>query len=127
MKILIADDSRAMRTIVIRTLRQAGFGDHSIVEASDGAEAIGQVKLEKPDLVLSDWNMSDMSGLELLAELVWRGFRVKFGFVAPEGSPEMRRLAFDEGASFFIAKPFTCEDFRQALESLLHPAPVASL
>ena len=63
MKILVADDSRVMRQIVIRTLRQAGYDDHEIVEAEDGADALAKVGSEQPDLVLSDWNMPNMTGI----------------------------------------------------------------
>lgn len=119
MKILIVDDSRAMRTIVIRTLRQAGFGDHSVIEADDGVDALRKIELTKPDFVLSDWDMPDLSGIELLELLRKRGSAVKFGFVASEGSPEMRQRATKAGALFFINKPFTSDTFQQALGSLL--------
>ena len=69
MKILVADDSRVMRQIVIRTLRQAGYDDHDIVEAEDGADALAKVASEQPDLVLSDWNMPNMTGIECLQAL----------------------------------------------------------
>ena len=77
MKILIADDSRVMRQIVIRTLRQAGFDDHDIVEAEDGADAYAKVGAEKPDLVLSDWNMPNMTGIECLQALRSAGSAVR--------------------------------------------------
>ena len=57
MKILIADDSRVMRQIVTRTLRQAGFDGHDLVEAADGKQAYDLAVAEGPDLVISDWNM----------------------------------------------------------------------
>ena len=66
MKILVADDSRVMRQIVIRTLRQAGFSGHDLIEAEDGQDAFEKVQSESPDLVLSDWNMPRMTGIELL-------------------------------------------------------------
>ena len=69
MKILIADDSRVMRQIVTRTLRQAGFGDHDLVEAADGRQAYDKTVAEKPDLVISDWNMPEMTGIEVLRKL----------------------------------------------------------
>ena len=119
MNILIVDDSKAMRTIVIRTLRQAGFGDHSLKEAVNGADALKQIAAEKPDLVLSDWNMPEMTGIELLEALTKQGTKLKFGFVTSEGSPEMRRRAMDAGALFLIAKPFTAETFQQTLGTLL--------
>src|SRR4029453_12380116 len=83
-KILVADDSRVMRQIVIRTLRQAGYDDHDIVEAEDGADALAKVSSEKPDLVLSDWNMPNMTGIECLQAMRGSGSQVPFGFVTSE-------------------------------------------
>ena len=119
MKILVADDSRVMRQIVIRTLRQAGYDDHDIVEAEDGADALAKVSSEKPDLVLSDWNMPNMSGLDLLSSLRSGGDTRPFGFVTSEGSPQMRDTAERAGAMFLIAKPFSSDMFRDALEPVL--------
>jgi two-component system chemotaxis response regulator CheY len=118
-KILVADDSRVMRQIVIRTLRQAGYDDHEVVEAEDGRDAFDKVQTEKPDLVLSDWNMPNMSGLECLEALRASGFSVPFGFVTSEGSPEMREKAEGAGALFLIAKPFTEDTFRDALDGVI--------
>ena len=119
MKILIADDSRVMRQIVIRTLRQAGYDDHDIVEAEDGADALAKVGSEQPDLVLSDWNMPNMTGLECLQALRSSGSTVPFGFVTSEGSEEMRGKAADAGALFLIAKPFTSETFNDHLDGVI--------
>ena len=118
MKILVADDSRVMRQIVIRTLRQAGYDDHDIVEAEDGADALFKVTSEKPDLVLSDWNMPNMTGIECLQALRSSGSAVPFGFVTSEGSAEMRAKAADAGALFLIAKPFTADAIRDKLALL---------
>ena len=119
MKVLIVDDSKAMRMIVTRTLRQAGFGDHDFVEAENGREALDAVASESPDLVLSDWNMPEMSGLELLQSLRAKGDGVKFGFVTSEGSEEMRETAKTAGAMFLIAKPFTADHFTDELSGML--------
>ena len=119
MKILVADDSRVMRQIVIRTLRQAGYDDHDIVEAEDGRDAYEKVRSENPDLVLSDWNMPNMTGLECLEAQRGSGSAVPFGFVTSEGSAEMRQKAADAGALFLIAKPFTEETFRDALDGVI--------
>ncbi len=119
MKILVTDDSRVMRQIVIRTLRQAGYDDHDIIQAEDGREALEMVGSEKPDLVLSDWNMPEMTGIECLQALRASGSQVPFGFVTSEGSPEMREKAAHAGALFLIAKPFTEETFREALDGVL--------
>jgi len=119
MKILIADDSRVMRQIVIRTLRQAGHGGHDVVEAENGRVAFELVRTEAPDLVLSDWNMPEMSGIDCLSALRAAGLRVPFGFVTSEGSDEMRQRAQAAGAAFLIAKPFTPEAFDEALRSVM--------
>lgn len=119
MKILIVDDSKAMRMIVRRTLRQAGFGDHAVVEANNGKEALENIRQSLPDLVLSDWNMPEMSGIELLDSLRTEGIAVKFGFVTTERTPEMRLRAAEAGASFLIVKPFTPEDFKAALTPIV--------
>lgn len=119
MKILVADDSRVMRQIVIRTLRQAGFGSHEVVQAENGKEALDLVALERPDLVLSDWNMPEMNGIDTLTILRDSGSTVPFGFVTSEGSTEMRSRAEKAGALFLIAKPFTAEAFGAALSPVL--------
>lgn len=111
MKILIIDDSKAMRMIVKRTLKQAGFGDATMSEATNGREGLAAIEADKPDLVLCDWNMPEMTGIELLRELRARGNEVKFGFVTSEGTAEMRQQAQDSGAAFLISKPFTAEIF----------------
>jgi two-component system chemotaxis response regulator CheY len=118
-KILVTDDSRVMRQIVIRTLRQAGYDDHDVIQAENGREAFDLVGAEQPDLVLSDWNMPEMSGIECLEALRAAGQQVPFGFVTSEGSPEMREKAANAGALFLIAKPFTEETFRDVLDGVI--------
>ena len=115
MKILIVDDSKAMRMIVMRHLRQAGYGEADLREAGNGAEGLAAVKADLPDLVLSDWNMPEMSGYDFLCALKAEGISVPFGFVTSESTPEMRAQASGAGAQFLIAKPFTVEAFQDAL------------
>ena len=119
MKILIADDSRVMRQIVVRTLRQAGFGDHDLIEAANGKEAFDKTTAESPDLVLSDWNMPEMTGIEVLRALRAAGNDVKFGFVTSECTPEMMQQADAAGSMFFIVKPFTAERFDEVFAPIL--------
>jgi len=119
MKILIADDSRVMRQIVTRTLRQAGFDGHELVEAADGKEAYEKAVAEHPDLVISDWNMPEMTGVEVLRRLRASGENMPFGFVTSECTPEMQAQADDAGALFFIIKPFTAERFEEVFSSIL--------
>ncbi|OIO70475.1 MAG: response regulator [Zetaproteobacteria bacterium CG12_big_fil_rev_8_21_14_0_65_55_1124] len=119
MKILIVDDSKAMRMIVSRTLRQAGYGDHESKEANDGVEALGIAREWQPDLIISDWNMPNMNGIEFLQALKGEGFSTPFGFVTTEGSAQMRQTAEEAGAKFLITKPFTADTFKTQLGPIL--------
>jgi two-component system chemotaxis response regulator CheY len=119
MKIVVADDSKAMRMIVVRTLRQAGFGGHEVIEAENGREGLQLVGQHAPDLILSDWNMPELTGIEFLTTLRARGNETPFCFVTSEGSEEMRDLAAQAGARFLIAKPFTADAFADALDPIL--------
>lgn len=121
MKVLIVDDSKAMRMIVMRTLRQAGYGSAEIREAGNGSEALALIRADAPDLVLCDWNMPELSGIDLLSRLNTEGPKVRFGFVTSEGTDTMRERARQEGALFLIAKPFTAETFGSALTPILGP------
>ena len=113
MKILIVDDSNAMRMIVKKTLRQAGFEGHDITEAEDGLKALAAIQASPPDLVLSDWNMPNMTGLQLLEALRDGGIKLPFGFITTETTPDMRALALAAGAKFLISKPFSPESFKE--------------
>lgn len=119
MKILVVDDSAVMRKIVVRTLRQAGYGDHEVIEAENGAAALEQAEAACPGLVLSDWNMPVMTGIDLLRTLRSSGNEVPFGFVTSEWTSEMVGQASASGARFLIAKPFTPEQFRDQLDTVL--------
>lgn len=119
MRILIVDDSMAMRKIVQRTLRLAGYEGHEIVEADNGKSALAAMATAPPDLVLCDWNMPEMNGLEFLQAVRAQGNKVPFGFVTTEGTPEMRHVAREAGAGFLIAKPFTPDDMSRALSAAL--------
>ena len=114
MKILVVDDSFAMRMIVVRTLRQTGIDTEDIQQAEDGAVALEMLRKEVPDLVLSDWNMPNMTGIELLEALNEEGIDVTFAFITTETNIELRTRATEAGAKFIIAKPFTAEAFEKA-------------
>jgi two-component system chemotaxis response regulator CheY len=118
--ILVVDDSKAMRMIVLRTLRQAGYESHEIVQAEHGQDALDQIAGGlAPDLILSDWNMPEVNGLEFLQALRSGGNPTPFGFVTSESTDTMRGLASDNGAAFLIGKPFTPDAFSDALKPVL--------
>ncbi len=123
--ILVVDDSRAMRMIVLRELRKGGLAGNGTVEADNGRAALDVLREVRVDLILSDWNMPDMSGIEFLRELRAQGQTIPFGFVTSESSGEIRRLALDSGADFVVVKPFQGDDLCREV-SLALGAPTGS-
>lgn len=119
MRILVVDDSKAMRMIVIRTLRQSGVEITELAEGGDGAEGLAQVAAFAPNLILSDWNMPNKSGIEFLTELRASGDTTPFGFVTSESNPAMREQALGAGAQFLLTKPFDGERFAEVIGTLV--------
>ena len=118
MKIMVVDDSTAMRMMVVRTLRQAGIGGRDVEQAEDGAVALESIRKKAPDLVLADWNMPNMTGIELLEALRAEDIDVTFGFITTESTREVRKRATEAGAKFLISKPFTLEAFEKVLSTI---------
>ncbi len=119
MDILLVDDSKTMRSLVQRAIRQAGYRGLSIGEAENGLQALAKMSQEQPRLVLSDWNMPEMTGIEFLQQVRAQQNQVPFGFVTSEASAAIKELALNSGASFVITKPFTADDIQDALEPIL--------
>ncbi|MFZ4583742.1 MAG: response regulator [Acidimicrobiia bacterium] len=120
MKVLVVDDSKAMRMIVKRQLSQIeDFGDLDVAEAGSGVEAIEWIGANgAPDLVLCDWNMPEMDGIDLLRVLRGDGHTMPFGFVTSESQQAMKDEAAASGAQFFVTKPFSADTFRQVLQTV---------
>jgi two-component system chemotaxis response regulator CheY len=118
-KILIVDDSKAMRMIVSRVLRQAGYGNAEFVEAANGAEGLAAARAGDIDLILSDWNMPEMNGIEFLQALRAGGSTIRFGFVTSESTADMKEQAVLSGATFFITKPFTADALGEVLGAVV--------
>jgi two-component system chemotaxis response regulator CheY len=119
MNLLIVDDSPVMRKLVRRGLRQAGFKDLEVTEAEDGLQALEAIRATGFDAVLADWNMPNMTGIEMLETLRDEDRDVTVGFVTSEATAPMRTRADEAGAAFFVTKPFTPESLEQALAPIL--------
>ena len=111
MRVLIVDDSKVMRMIIVRSLRQASLGTIEVGEAEDGASGLAAVASFVPDLIVSDWNMPTMSGMEFLAGLRATGDQTPFGFITSESHPAIKEQALAAGAQFLLTKPFSPEQF----------------
>ena len=121
LRVVVADDSRVMRQIVVRTLRQAGY-DWDITEATDGAEAFAIARAEQPDLVLSDWNMPNMSGTDLaraLRALTDSGATVPILMVTARSVREDIIAALECGVNNYIVKPFTLRTLQDRVAAAL--------
>jgi two-component system chemotaxis response regulator CheY len=119
-KVLVVDDFATMRRIIKGVLKQLGFSD--IIEAEDGNLALNELKKEKVGLIVSDWNMPNMSGLDLLkAVREDEGLKnIPFIMVTAEGQKENVIEAVKSGVSNYIVKPFTPETFGEKLQKVFN-------
>ncbi len=118
MKIIVVDDFSTMRRIIKNILRQLGF--NNVQEADDGATAWPKIQAESFDLIITDWNMPKMSGLELLKN-VRNDENLKdipVLMVTAEALKENIIEAVKAGVSNYIIKPFTAETMQEKLEKI---------
>ena len=118
--VLVVDDSAMMRKIVIKNLKDCGF-DVTVFEASDGKEGLARFSSGGIDLVLSDWNMPNMDGLEMVRQIrkLDPTKSVPIIMVTTEGSADKVKDAVLAGANNYLAKPFTPERFKEKLAKFL--------
>jgi len=118
--ILIVDDSAAIRKILQRVLRQADLPLGQIYEAGDGVQALEAMRANSVDLVLSDINMPNMDGLQLLAQIKanpqWQAVQVVM--ITTEGNQARVMEAVGLGAAGYVRKPFTADQIKEKLLSL---------
>jgi two-component system, chemotaxis family, chemotaxis protein CheY len=123
--VLVVDDSAAIRKILQRVLRQTGLAIRTIHEAGDGKEALASLKAHRPNLVLTDINMPQMNGLQLLAaikaEAEWRDLPVVM--ITTEGGETNVAEAVRLGAAGYVRKPFTADQIKEKLTGILEPTP----
>ena len=118
MKVLVVDDFATMRKIVRNILKQIGFED--ITEAEDGSVALRLIKSEPVGLVVSDWNMPNMSGLDLLKEIRKNPQTASLPvfMVTAEGLKENVMEAVKAGVNNYVVKPFTAEVLQEKIETI---------
>jgi two-component system chemotaxis response regulator CheY len=115
--VLVVDDSSSMRAVIKKIIKVSGFNVGECLEAADGKEALKVLADKWVDLVLTDINMPNMSGLELIAEIKRDQLlqSIPVVMVTTEGSRERMQESMELGASGYIKKPFTPEDIKKTL------------
>lgn len=119
MRFVVVDDSKVMRAIITRLLRQTRFRAADVVEADNGAAALECLRSDGADLVLTDWNMPVMTGIELLEAMRSEDLAVPVGFITSESTVEMRQVALSSGARFVVTKPFNADTLEEAIGAVL--------
>jgi two-component system chemotaxis response regulator CheY len=119
--VLIVDDSAAIRKILQRVLNQANIQITQVFEAGDGVEALKHLENHSFGLILSDINMPNMDGLELLSQVRatedWKS--IPFLMITTEGSHARVMQAVQLGASGYLRKPFTPDQMKEKLAALV--------
>lgn len=118
-KILVVDDFATMRKVVRNLLKQVGYED--IVEAEDGVMALRALTSQKIDVIISDWNMPNMSGLELLKAIRDNPDLAKTPFlmVTAEALQDNVVAAVKAGVNEYIVKPFTAEVLNEKIVKIM--------
>jgi len=118
-KILCVDDSTTMRKIVMHTLHASGR--HNCVEAVDGLDGLSIVEQEKPDLIITDFNMPRMNGLEFVTAVraLPKHRFTPILLLTTETSEALRRTAKEYGATGWMVKPFNPETLLRTVEKVL--------
>ena len=118
MRVLVVDDFSTMRRIVKNTLRQIGFTN--IEEAEDGQKAYDRLSVEKFEFVVSDWNMPNMTGIDLLRKVraTPQIKDIPFLMVTAEAKQENIVEAIKAGVSNYIVKPFTVATLDEKIKKI---------
>lgn len=120
MNVLIVDDYKTMLRIIGNLLKQIGF--NNVDEATDGTMALDVMKNKKFGLVISDWNMEPMTGLDFLKNLraeVSENQNVPFIMITAESKTENVIAAKQAGVNNYIVKPFNAETLKQKITAVL--------
>ncbi|KAF7764735.1 hypothetical protein PCIT_b0789 [Pseudoalteromonas citrea] len=122
MKILIVDDSQATLEIVKRALEKFGYRKLLIQKANSAKSALQYIGTWKPDIVLTDWHMPDMSGLVLLQAIKQRQLNITVAMITTVDEQAQIDQALAAGACFVLSKPFTDDELHEQLLPLVQGA-----
>jgi len=117
-QILIADDSKSMRQMVLFTLEEAG---HTVVDAVNGQQALDEAEKQKYDLIITDIHMPEVDGLQVV-EKVRSGAKNKFTpviILTTESEPELKKKGVELGATAWIVKPFNPDQLLETIKKVI--------
>ena len=117
MNILVVDDYQTMIRIIKNLLKQLGF--NNIDEATDGGAALEKISQKDYGLIISDWNMEPITGIDLLKKVRETGNKVPFIMVTAESKTENVVAAKQAGVDNYIVKPFNAETLKNKLTAVL--------
>jgi two-component system chemotaxis response regulator CheY len=117
MKVLVVDDSLLMRHALVSILSEAGVTD--IIQATDGEEAVRKVAEEAPDLVLMDWIMPNMTGVDAVKHIRASGSTVPIIMCTTKSEKDRVIEAIRAGANNFVVKPFDPEVIMRKVDETL--------
>lgn len=122
--ILIVDDSMPMRTVLKKSLSAAGYGGSRILEASNGIEALTVLAGDWVDLIMTDYNMPEMNGLSFLKQAKTEALfkEIPVIVISTEGNESRIKEFKEAGAAGYITKPFTPENLRDLIVSIIGEA-----
>ena len=120
-KILVVDDAPMIRRILKNLLKEMGFSN--IEEAEDGMVALQKLRTQKFDFVITDWNMPNLTGIELVQEIRKDPNlkHIPIMMVTAEAKKENIILALKSGVNNYIVKPFTPENVKAKIEAIFSP------
>jgi len=118
-KFLVVDDSLTMRRIVINTLKSIGF--ENVIEAADGKDAVAKLLSEGADFLITDWNMPEMSGLDLTKWVRANGqfAEIPILMITTRGNKEDVIEAMKMRVNNYIVKPFTAPGLKEKIDQIL--------
>ncbi|MFH2050663.1 MAG: response regulator [bacterium] len=120
MRILTVDDNPTMRRIILNTLKRVGYSD--IIEASNGKDALAKLQVEKIDFVITDWDMPEMDGIELVSNIrksdEFKSLPVIM--ISTRSVKEDIIEALKTGVNSYIVKPFTPDTLKEKIDQIIN-------
>lgn len=119
MRVLLVDDQTSMRNLIRYSLEQLGI--RNVAEAKDGQEALDALSVNRYDLIISDWNMDIVDGLQLLKAVRSNPLTQKTPFIMSTANKERDKVreAVQAGVNNYIVKPFNVESLRKKIEQVV--------